>query len=82
LADAAFVGSTVSDSDTFSLVIDASSMIGSYTERLTVPGSGLSVRVAVTWAMRRTSEKRLRAAERVKRSRRSRPRGGSSRVSS
>ncbi|WP_229698931.1 hypothetical protein, partial [Wenjunlia tyrosinilytica] len=37
--DAAFVGSTVSDSDTFSLVIDASSMIGSYTERFTVPHS-------------------------------------------
>ncbi|MDX3524711.1 hypothetical protein, partial [Streptomyces scabiei] len=29
--------STPSDSDTYSLVIDASSMIGSYTERLTVP---------------------------------------------
>ncbi|MGW7244611.1 hypothetical protein, partial [Streptomyces sp. NPDC054804] len=33
--------STDFGSDTFSLVIDASSMIGSYTERLTVPLSRL-----------------------------------------
>ncbi|CAL2067397.1 exported hypothetical protein [Streptomyces murinus] len=37
--DTAFTGPTAPDSDTFSLVIDASSMIGSYIERFTVPSS-------------------------------------------
>ncbi|MFB7333803.1 FAD-dependent oxidoreductase [Streptomyces adustus] len=44
LADTAFAGSTAPYPDTFSLVIDASSMIGSYTERLTVPARGLRER--------------------------------------
>ncbi|MEU4173475.1 hypothetical protein AB0F46_42680 [Streptomyces sp. NPDC026665] len=38
-ADTAAADSTAFCSVTFSLVIDASSMIGSYTERFTVPAS-------------------------------------------
>ncbi|GJF25472.1 MULTISPECIES: hypothetical protein [Streptomyces] len=42
-ADTAAADSAAACSATFSLVIDASSMIGSYTERFTVPAHGLTI---------------------------------------